>query len=82
MSQLKVYKIAYRLHGENKTFVIRAEKMDNATAWHWASCDAGIGIIPRSARDPVKRISKPLAERYGLTEVVWKEPVPLAWEEV
>lgn len=82
MSQMKIYKIQYKFQGEQKVFVIRAERMDNEKAWHWASCDAGIGTIPKSSRDTVRRISKPLAERYGLTEVSWKEPAPLLWQEV
>jgi hypothetical protein len=47
--------------------------MDNAEAWHWASCDAGVGRIGRYGREKVKKVSKPLAERYGITEVKWRQ---------
>ncbi|OAJ49022.1 DUF6555 family protein [Pseudomonas marginalis] len=67
-----LYVIEYELHYESKSFIIRSEVMNNAEAWHWACCDAGIGIIPRSRNDRLKRISKPLAERYGLANVKWR----------
>lgn len=73
MINAKLYVIDYNLHGEHKSFIIRAEAMDNAEAWHWASCDAGVGRIGRYGREKVKKISRPLAERYGITEVLWRQ---------
>ncbi|MFQ6576490.1 DUF6555 family protein [Pseudomonas sp. UM16] len=73
MNNAKYFVIDYQLRGTPKSFVIRAERMDNAEAWHWASCDAGVGIIPRSNLDKVKKVSKPLAERFGITEVTWRQ---------
>ncbi|MDE1167238.1 MAG: hypothetical protein PW845_18140 [Pseudomonas sp.] len=70
MAQL--YVIEYLLHGEPKSFVIRSDAMNNAEAWHWASCDAGVGIIPKFGRQKIKQVSKPMAERYGITEVRWR----------
>ncbi|AZE88779.1 DUF6555 family protein [Pseudomonas orientalis] len=67
-----LYIIEYDYHNEPKSFIIRAEVMNNAEAWHWACCDAGIGVIPRSRNERIKRISKPLAERYGLENVRWR----------
>ncbi len=58
-----LYIIDYMLHGEPKSFIIRAETMNNSEAWHWASCDAGVGRIPKFGREKVKRVSKPLAEK-------------------
>jgi hypothetical protein len=56
--------------------------MDNAEAWHWASCDAGVGRIGRFGRSEVKKTSKPTAEKYGITEVTWRaaEMAPLVPE--
>ncbi|OLS60289.1 DUF6555 family protein [Pseudomonas putida] len=68
----QLYVIDYELRGEHRTFIIRLERMDNAEAWHWASCDAGIGIIPRFGQQKVKKVSKPMAERYGLENVRWR----------
>lgn len=68
----RLYTIDYVIHGEAKSFVIRADKMDNAEAWHWASCDAGFGHIPRSSRDQTRKTSKPMAERFGITHVDWR----------
>lgn len=68
----KLYTINYLIHGEAKSFVIRAEKMDNAEAWNWASCDAGFGHIPRNPRDKTRKTSKPMAERFGISEVMWR----------
>ncbi|MDN7140129.1 hypothetical protein KC131_05685 [Pseudomonas sp. JQ170] len=73
MNDAKLFVIDYQLHGSPKSFIIRAEKMDNAEAWHWASCDAGVGRIGRYGREQVKKISKPLAERYGITGVTWRQ---------
>ncbi len=46
--------------------------MDNAVAWHWASCDAGVGIIPRFSQQKIKLVSRPMAERYGIAKVKWR----------
>ncbi|WP_225926951.1 MULTISPECIES: DUF6555 family protein [Pseudomonas] len=67
-----LYIIEYELHQSPKSFIIRCEFMSNAEAWHWACCDAGIGVIPKSRNDKIRRISKPLAERYGLENVRWR----------
>lgn len=37
-----LFVVAYKLHGELKSFIIRSKTMRNADAWHWASCDVGI----------------------------------------
>ncbi|MCO7515132.1 hypothetical protein NJF44_07100 [Pseudomonas guariconensis] len=68
----QLYIIDYRLHGEQRSFIIRLERMDNAEAWHWASCDAGVGIIPKFGRERIRKVSRPMAERYGITEVSWR----------
>lgn len=73
MNNAKLYVIDYLLHGAAKSFIIRAEHMDNAQAWHWASCDAGVGRIGRFGLEKVKLVSKPMAERYGITEVHWRQ---------
>ena len=51
---------------------IRLEKLDNAEAWHWASCDAGVGRIGRFAREQVKKTSQPQAEKFGIENVQWR----------
>ncbi|MFJ4384907.1 DUF6555 family protein [Pseudomonas sp. NPDC089407] len=72
MAAQQLYVIEYTLHGEARTFIIRLEKMDNALAWHWASCDAGVGIIPRFCQQKIKMVSRPMAERYGIAQVKWR----------
>lgn len=72
MPTAALYVIEYELHGAEKTFIVRADVMNNAEAWHWASCDAGVGIIPRFGRQKIKRVSKPFAEKYGITNVRWR----------
>jgi hypothetical protein len=67
-----LYIIDYRLHGAEKSFIIRLPKLTNADAWHWASCDAGVGIIPKFGRERIKQVSKPEAEQYGITDVRWR----------
>ncbi|MDT6918343.1 DUF6555 family protein [Pseudomonas atacamensis] len=81
MSQTDFYTITYRLHGELKTFMIRSTLMNNAEAWQWASCDAGLAPIPKPGRPPLKRFSKPLAERFGVTEVQWRKSPAVCWDE-
>jgi len=68
----QLYIIDYRLHGQPRSFIIRLERMDNAEAWHWASCDAGVGIIPKFGREKIRKVSRPMAERYGVSEVRWR----------
>lgn len=72
MPTAALYVIEYELHGVGKTFIVRADVMNNAEAWHWASCDAGVGIIPKFGRQRIKRVSKPFAEKYGITNVRWR----------
>ncbi|CAM3237472.1 DUF6555 family protein [Pseudomonas plecoglossicida] len=72
MPNPQLYIIDYQLHGEPRSFIIRLDRLDNAEAWHWASCDAGIGIIPKFGREKIKKVSRPMAERYGITEVRWR----------
>ncbi|MDH0021469.1 MULTISPECIES: DUF6555 family protein [Pseudomonas putida group] len=72
MAGPQLYIIEYTLGGEKRSFIIRLEKMDNAEAWHWASCDAGIGTIPRFGQQKIRKISRPMAERYGLANVTWR----------
>lgn len=67
-----LFVIDYVLHGQEKSFVIRLPQLNNAEAWHWACCDAGIGVIPRFGRVDAKKISRPQAEKYGLTQVRWR----------
>jgi len=68
----QLYIIEYRLHGHSRNFIIRLDRMDNAEAWHWASCDAGVGIIPKFGREKIRKVSRPMAERYGITDVQWR----------
>ncbi|WP_286913223.1 MULTISPECIES: DUF6555 family protein [unclassified Pseudomonas] len=67
----QLYVVEYRLHNIYKTFIIRLERMDNTEAWHWASCDAGLGVIPRFGQQKIKKVSRPTAERHGITDVRW-----------
>ncbi|MFF7709694.1 DUF6555 family protein [Pseudomonas sp. NPDC007930] len=68
----KLYVIDYRLHGDEKSFIIRADTMNNAEAWHWASCDAGVGRIARFGRERVQKTTRPVAEQYGIEAVAWR----------
>jgi len=81
MTQTDFFVIDYQYHGEPKSFTIRAKLMNNAEAWQWASCDAGLAPIPKPGRPPLKRFSKPMAERFGVTNVRWRGSVSLAWDE-
>ena len=82
MNHTGLYIIEYKLHGEPKSFIIRAPVMCNADAWHWASCDAGIAPIPKPGKPPLKPVSKPQAERYGITDARWRESETINWTEV
>ncbi|MBD8473037.1 hypothetical protein IFT98_02545 [Pseudomonas sp. CFBP 8770] len=72
MNNAKLFVIDYTLHGDPKSFVIRAEKMDASEAWHWASCDAGVGRIGRFGREHVAKTSQPSAEKFGIHAVSWR----------
>lgn len=63
MSTAKIYTIHYQLHGQPKSFVVRAEVMNNAEAWHWAAVDADIAHVSRIGRvghEQVKKNHPPL----------------------
>lgn len=65
------YKIDYLFHGAYKTFYVNADVMNNAEAWNWAAVDAGVGQIAKYRSDKVTKISKPQAERLGISDVQW-----------
>ncbi|MFB9037061.1 hypothetical protein K3169_14130 [Pseudomonas phytophila] len=67
------YKVDYLYHGAYKTFYVRADLMNNSEAWHWAAVDAGLGQIPKYRSDRVPKVSKPHAERLGITDVEWSQ---------
>lgn len=73
MAQEHHYRIDYLLNGAYKTFYIRAARMDNAEAWHWATVDAGFGQLPKYRSDPTPKLSKPQAEKHGITDVEWRQ---------
>lgn len=72
MNNAKLFVIDYTLHGQPKSFIIRLEKLDTAEAWHWASCDAGVGRIGRFAREQVKKTSLLQAQKFGIENVQWR----------
>ncbi|WP_236192508.1 MULTISPECIES: DUF6555 family protein [Pseudomonas] len=77
MSAGNIYVIAYSLHGESREFIVRAERMDDAEAWHWAACEAGVGVIPKFTASDIKKVSRPAAERFGITDVQWRRSANL-----
>ena len=58
MSTAKIYTIHYQLHGKPKSFVVRAEVMNNAEAWHWAAVDADIAHVSRVGRVGHEQVKK------------------------
>ena len=76
-----LFTIQYRLHGIPKSFILRAPLMNNTEAWHWASCDAGVAVIPRFGQNKLKRVSRPMAEKYGITDVRWCSAAQIQWAE-
>lgn len=81
MNRTDIFVIEYKLHGKSKSFIIRAKMMRNQDAWQWASCDAGLAPIPKPGKPPLKIITKPQAEKYGITDVKWRETDELNWTE-
>jgi hypothetical protein len=81
MNTPNIFVIEYQLRGKPRSFIIRAKEMNNAEAWHWASCDAGAAPIPKPGRPPLKTFSKPMAERHGITEVRWRASKSVQWPE-
>jgi hypothetical protein len=69
MACTDIFIIDYKLHGQPKSFIIRAHAMGNVEAWHRASCDAGIAPIPKPGRPPLNIISKPQEIRYHRREM-------------
>lgn len=68
MPSPQLYIIDYQLHGQPRSFIIRLERLDNAEAWHWASCDAGIGIIPKFGREKSGKSAGPWPSATGLPQ--------------
>lgn len=65
------YRIDYQLHGTNKFLYVRSTAMDNAQAWNWAAMDAGITGIPKPRQRMATMVSKPTAEKFGVSSVTW-----------
>jgi hypothetical protein len=73
MNNSSHFKVEYQLRGEPKSFYVRAPKMDSSAAWHISAVDAGFATIPKFKYDPCPRVTKPKAERLGITDVAWRE---------
>jgi hypothetical protein len=73
MPQSAHYRIDYVLNGSGKSFYVSTATMSNAEAWHWAAVDCGVAPIPRYQHEQKKVVSKPLAERHGIAEVLWTQ---------
>lgn len=67
-----LYEIRYRLHADERKFIISTAPLTEITAWHWVACDVGIGIIPRSERDKAPAVPRSITERFGVSDVTWK----------
>ena len=65
------FKVEYQFRGTPKAFYIRAERMDSSHAWHMSAVDAGFAHIPKFRSDPSPKVTKPKAEKFGITDVVW-----------
>lgn len=79
MNRTELYVIEYQLQGQPKSFLIRAPRMGNTEAWHWACGDAGLTPIPEPGKAPLRMFSKPTAQKYGVTEVQWREADKVQW---
>lgn len=66
------FKVEYKLRGEPKSFYLRAPKMDSSEAWHMSAVDAGFASIPKFRYDPCPRVTKPKAEKLGISDVAWQ----------
>ncbi|WP_099271187.1 DUF6555 family protein [Pseudomonas sp. ICMP 561] len=71
MGQQKHYRIDYFLHGAFKSFHLCAPEMNSVEAWHWATIDAGLSQIPKLRNDNSPKLTKPAAERLGVSKVEW-----------
>ncbi|MEN5236142.1 DUF6555 family protein [Pseudomonas sp. TWI923] len=67
-----LYVIKYSLRGLAREFVVRSDRMDDADAWHWAACDAGVAVIPRFGQSGIRKVSRAQAEHYGIGDVAWR----------
>lgn len=72
MNSSKLFVIDYTLHGTPKSFIIRQPSLNDATAWYWAGCDAGVERIARNDRDAAKKLSRADMEKKGVTNVTWR----------
>lgn len=63
--------IRYRLRGEARSFYLHSVGMTNAQAWHMAAVDAGYAEIPKYRYDKVPEVTRPKAERLGISDVEW-----------
>ena len=72
MNSAKLFVIDYTLHGTPKSFIIRQTSLNDATAWYWAGCDAGVERIARNERDASKKLSRADMEKKGVANVTWR----------
>lgn len=70
---LSLYELVYYVDSIEVVILVHCEVMDEPRAWHWAACNAGVGLLLRSERDKTKLSNRKNAERYGIDRVVWKK---------
>ncbi|WP_236192395.1 DUF6555 family protein [Pseudomonas urethralis] len=71
-----LFTVEYHLHGKPRSFVLRLESMNDAAAWNWAACDAGVAVIPKFGGRGIRPVGKDQAERYGISLVNWRKSDP------
>ncbi|WP_131108297.1 DUF6555 family protein [Pseudomonas sp. Sample_10] len=67
MACTDIFIIDYKLHGQPKSFIIRAHAMGNVEAWHRASCD--VASLQSQSPDDHRLISSLSRRKYGITDV-------------
>lgn len=72
MNDSSHFHISYLLRGEAKSFYLYSDGMTQSHAWHMAAVDSGFAEIPKYRCDKVPEVSKPKAERFGITDVAWR----------
>ncbi|CAH0645782.1 MULTISPECIES: DUF6555 family protein [Pseudomonas] len=72
MQAPQLFIVEYDLRGNHRNIVVRSEHMTVPEAWHWASCDAGVGVIPRFGQKNIRKVDRATAERFGISNVTWR----------
>ncbi|WP_414704836.1 DUF6555 family protein [Pseudomonas coleopterorum] len=70
---MSLYELTYHRCGRDVVVLVRCATMNDPLAWHWAACDAGVGLLLKTEREKTLLANRERAVRHGIKRVTWRK---------